>query len=212
MKHLVVVRHGETEWNHDNRVQGSMDVPLSSRGREQTLALARLLARLGKTVDKVFTSDLSRAMETAQILAARLGWPPPVVDPLLREMDCGEWEGRSLDDLREGEPEGWRRWMDDPAFRVPGGESILDVKARARSFLTLRGEELQAAERVVVVAHGLFNRMILSEVMAIEPQRARFFATDNASYAAFRWRGGRVFCDGWNVGCPDVKGGTVPEG
>ncbi len=212
MKHLVVVRHGETEWNHDNRVQGSMDVPLSPRGRGQTLALARSLSRLGKIVDKVFTSDLTRARETAEILAARLGWPTPVVDPHLREMDCGQWEGRSIDDLREREPEGWRRWMDDPAFRVPGGESILDVKARVRTFLTRRGEELGAAERVVVVAHGLFNRMLLSEVMAIEPQRARFFATDNASYAVFRWSRGRVFCDGWNVGCAEAETSSEPEG
>lgn len=212
MKHLVLVRHGETEWNHDNRVQGSMDVPLSPRGREQTLALARVLRRRGRAFDRVYTSDLSRARETAEILAASLGCPAPEVDPLLREMDCGEWEGRSIDDLREREPEGWRRWMDDPTFRVPGGESILDVKARAKTFLALRREELSAVERVLVVAHGLFNRMVLSEVMALEPQRARFFATDNASYAAFRWSRGRVFCDGWNVGCADVENEGEPEG
>jgi broad specificity phosphatase PhoE len=212
MKLLVLVRHGETEWNHDNRVQGSMDVPLSSRGRAQAEALAQELLRRREAYDRIYTSDLKRAGETARILATRLGGPEVAVDPLLREMDCGRWEGLSIDDLREREPEGWRRWMDDPAFRVPGGESILDVRERARAFLESRREELRGAERVLVVAHGLLNRMILSEIMAIEPQRARFFATDNASFARFRWSRGRVFCDGWNVGCPEAEASGPPEG
>lgn len=212
MRLLVLVRHGETEWNHDNRVQGSMDIPLSPRGREQAEALARELLRRREAYDLLFTSDLQRAGETARILASRLGGLDVTVDPLLREMDCGRWEGLAIDDLREREPEGWRRWMDDPSFRVPGGESILDVRERARAFFRNRREELEGAQRVMVVAHGLLNRMILSEVMAVEPQRARFFATDNASFARFRWSRGRVFCDAWNAGCPGAEEAATPEG
>lgn len=212
MRLLVLVRHGETEWNHDNRVQGSMDIPLSARGREQAEALGRELLRRGETFDLLLSSDLKRAAETAQILSSLLKGPAVTVEPLLREMDCGEWEGLSIDDLRRDQPEGWRRWMDDPTFRVPGGESILDVRERAKAFFAAYGQRLEGAERVLLVAHGLFNRMVLAEVMGIEPQRARFFATDNTSLSRFRWSRGRVFCDGWNVVCPGVEGEGTPEG
>jgi len=201
MKFLVLVRHGETEWNSDNRVQGSVDVPLSERGRSQAAALAVALASRGATFPVAYTSDLGRARETARAVQERLGVPRLVVDPLLREMHCGQWEGRSIDELRRAEPEAYDAWMDDPIFRIPGGESVQDVRERVDRFFEARAEELAAADRVLLVAHGLLNRMVLSRVMGIPPQRARYFATDNASVSLFRFTRGRVFCDGWNVGC-----------
>jgi broad specificity phosphatase PhoE len=201
MKYLVLVRHGETEWNSDNRVQGSVDVPLSEKGKAQAAALADALAARGVRFPVAYTSDLSRARETARVVQQRLDVPRLAVDPLLREMHCGDWEGRSIDALRESEPGAYDSWMDDPAFRIPGGESVEDVRARVDRFFESRAGELESAGHVLIVAHGLLNRMILSRVMGLPPQRARYFATDNASVSLFRFTRGRVFCDGWNVGC-----------
>lgn len=102
MTTLLLVRHGETDWNAERRWQGHADVPLNDRGREQAYALAETLA--GETIDAIYTSDLSRARETADILGARLG-VTVVVDPDLREIDVGPLEGLTADESRA--VEGW---------------------------------------------------------------------------------------------------------
>src|SRR5204862_6778501 len=93
---LILARHGETDWNRDGRFQGHADPPLNDRGREQARALASELA--GDVLDAVYTSDLLRAHETAQIVAATKGLSV-VVDPDLRERDVGEWSGLTLPEI-----------------------------------------------------------------------------------------------------------------
>jgi broad specificity phosphatase PhoE len=90
MTTLLLVRHGETDWNAERRWQGHADVPLNERGRDQAERLAEELENA--RVDAVYSSDLSRARETAEIVGARLG-VPVVLDPALREIDVGSREG-----------------------------------------------------------------------------------------------------------------------
>jgi 2,3-bisphosphoglycerate-dependent phosphoglycerate mutase len=103
---LLVVRHGETDWNAERRWQGHADVPLNERGREQARALAESLA--GERIDAIYTSDLSRARETAQTVGARVG-VDVVTDPDLREVDVGPIEGLTAEEAQafdgwQGEP------------------------------------------------------------------------------------------------------------
>ena len=95
MTTLLLVRHGETDWNAEGKLQGHTDRPLNDYGRRQAQALADRLA--GEAIDAVYASDLSRARETAEILGARLGLPV-VVDPDLREKNWGSWEGLTSDE------------------------------------------------------------------------------------------------------------------
>jgi probable phosphoglycerate mutase len=201
MNHLTLIRHGETEWNSDGKIQGSVDVPLSAAGLRQAAELASRLRGEGERFDLLYSSDLLRAAETARILAQELEAPPPRFSPLLRELDCGDWEGRRIEDLKREEPELYERWLGDPAFRIPGGESMLDLRGRAAAFLEEQETGLDGAERVLIVAHGLINRMFLSLLLKLDVHRSRFFSQDNTAINRFTWHGGRVYCDAWNLTC-----------
>jgi 2,3-bisphosphoglycerate-dependent phosphoglycerate mutase len=133
---LLLVRHGETDWNAERRWQGHTDVPLNTRGREQAAALAEQLAGDGR-VDAVYSSDLSRARDTAQAVAQRLGLPV-VVDPDLREIDVGSREGLTGDEVGE------RPWDGEP--HEAHGERVLRAVHRIAA--------AHPAGRVLVVAHG----------------------------------------------------------
>jgi probable phosphoglycerate mutase len=103
MTELLLVRHGETDWNAEGKLQGHTDRPLNDYGRRQAQALADRLA--GESIDAVYASDLSRARETAEILGAKLGLPV-LVDPDLREKNWGNWEGLTSDERLHIEFEG----------------------------------------------------------------------------------------------------------
>ncbi len=117
---LVLVRHGESVANAEGRLAGRMDFPLSGRGRDQAAAAACLLG----TVAGVVSSPLSRAIETASLVAPGV---PVEVDSRWTELDYGELDGTRLGEVPA---EVWGRWRSDPAFRLPGGESLIEVAER----------------------------------------------------------------------------------
>ncbi|MEJ2367810.1 MAG: histidine phosphatase family protein [Acidobacteriota bacterium] len=206
MKRLYLVRHGETAWNSENRIQGSVDVPLSEKGLRQARALGDYLAEGAHGIDRIYTSDLSRSFETGRVVARRLGLPEPHCSPLLRETHCGEWEGRRIDDLREKEPGTYWNWIDHADVPCPGGESILQVRDRvARFFFEENG--LNDAPTVLIVGHGLLNRMVLSVLLHIDAQTSRFFSQDNTAVNVFEWGRMKVYVKAWNV-LPHLEGNS----
>lgn len=136
MTTLLLVRHGETDWNAERRWQGHADVPLNERGREQARALAEELA--DTEIDAIYASDLSRARDTAEAVGTRLGIPV-VTDPALREIDVGPIEG-----LTAEESKGIDSWQGEP--KEAHAQRILDALRRIA--------ERHPAERVLVVTHG----------------------------------------------------------
>jgi probable phosphoglycerate mutase len=136
MTTLLLVRHGETDWNAEHRWQGHADVPLNERGREQARALAEQLA--GESIDAIYASDLSRARETADIVGARLH-VPVVVDADLREIDVGAVEGLTWE-----ESQAFEGWQGEP-HEAHAGRVIAAVDRIA---------ERHPGERVLVVTHG----------------------------------------------------------
>jgi phosphoserine phosphatase len=186
MKKLYLARHGETEWNADNRVQGSIDIPLSDKGREQAKWLVKCLKK-NRLPDVVFSSDLSRAKETADIITSGTGIPKAVSNPLLREINCGKWEGLSLGELEKNYPGEFESWRLNADYKCPEGESVLDVKLRIERFLDEQDEVLSKAESVLIVAHGLFNRAFLSHLMSLGLQECRYFEQDNTALNIFVW-------------------------
>ena len=174
------MRHGATEWNVDKRAQGHADIPLTTSGRRQAHAAASELAEFPITA--VFSSDLVRAADTARVIAADHGCDV-VIDPDLREIDQGEWEGLRVSEIAERWPEIW-----GPArhYRArPGGESPGEVRRRA----------LQAVERIVLahpdghvaaVSHGGTIRWISAEVLGYDDeQSARIRGLGNGGVVAF---------------------------
>jgi broad specificity phosphatase PhoE len=155
---LVLVRHCEPEEDARGRCYGSLDVGLSDAGRAHARELATRLS-----AEAVWTSPRLRARETAAPLAAE-----PIVDDDLRELDFGELEGRTFDEIAESMPDLYREWMETPTrVRFPGGECWADLKERAvRSVARIEGD-------AIVVTHGGVIRAVLSDWLAI-PDEAVF--------------------------------------
>jgi probable phosphoglycerate mutase len=146
---LLLARHGETDWNRDRRFQGHADPPLNDAGREQARALAEELA--GERIDFVYTSDLVRAHETAEIVAARLG-ADVVARSELREIDVGDWEGLTWPEIEERHPEGARSWHEH-GHGWKSGETYDQLGERIIAALRRIAAD-HPAQRVLVVGHG----------------------------------------------------------
>jgi broad specificity phosphatase PhoE len=162
MKRLIIVRHGESEWNADRRLQGRADIGLSARGRSQAEALRPTIAALSP--DRAMTSTLRRARETAAIM----GFPDAEARDELCEIDVGDWTGQSIGDLVAQAPEAYRAWRAGK-FTPGGGEpwsDFLDRIDRATEEL-LGGPE----RAVLLVAHGGVLRALLERLLALSPDR-----------------------------------------
>ena len=192
--HVIVVRHGETQWNIEGRRQGHLDSTLTAKGRAQAEALA---GRFGpESCTAIYSSDLGRAFETARIIAARTGHEI-VPDRRLRERHLGVFQGLSGDEIRERYPREYDEHRNDSAdYAVPGGESFRDQTAR--NILCL--EELarrHPGEVVMVVTHGGVLSALFRHTLAIPLDAPRRFAFKNASVNLFRYRDGAWTLETW---------------
>lgn len=149
---LFLARHGQTDWNAARRFQGASDIGLSERGRDQAAALGRALG--ARRLAAVYVSPLLRARETVAI--AMPGDPVPVI-PMdeLRELSLGDWEGRTVDEIRSEEGDPYLAWLRAPHdCPPPGGEPLDRVAARVRGALDRIAASHGAGDEVLVVAHG----------------------------------------------------------
>lgn len=147
---LILIRHGETIWNRQKRYMGHSDVPLNETGVRQAEALAVRLA--SEPFEAIYSSDLQRARRTAEIIARDSGVAVRL-DPRLRELSFGQWEGTTEDDLRSAHPQEYLAWQTDPSFVPPGGESMDQLGERAYAALReIARNHLMGT--VTVVAHG----------------------------------------------------------
>jgi len=173
---LWLVRHGETEKNRAGVWQGQLDVPLSEVGRRQIERLAARLRRWPTRFDRLYTSDLSRARESAEILGRALGLRP-IADPRLRELCVGELAGKPREAIFERYAAVMERSRKDPwNTRLPGGESLSDLRARLEAFLT----ELPEG-RHLVVAHAGVVRVFVWMALGLEEGAPWRLRVPNAS-------------------------------
>ena len=162
MLRIFLIRHGETEWNTEGRLQGNSDVKLSAEGIHQAYLLAEH-AQL-PNVDVIYSSDLSRAVETAKVLGAKFNLPVTTT-PNLREINFGDWEGKSIAELNEKHPKSFGRFFTAPErCHPPNGETFLEAQARVMN--VVRNIIAEHDNRnVVIVAHGAVNRLILGAAL-----------------------------------------------
>lgn len=151
---LIIVRHGETEYNTQKRYQGQSESPLTERGREQAKSAAKRLC--AENIDLIYSSPLSRALDTAKIIRGDRDIKI-VTDKRLSEIKCGKWEGIQFDELKEMYPCEMDTWLNQPVIhRMPGGETMAEVDARAREFLDeilgkYEGKTILIVTHVIVV-------------------------------------------------------------
>ena len=176
MTELYLVRHGETNWNRQKRIQGLTDIPLNDTGRDQAKATGTLLAR--RRWDAVVSSPLSRARETANIIAVVLGLDEPTTMDAIVERNYGAAEGLNWGEVERDFPRG---------TDVPGRESREQVSARVVPAL-IRLAEQRPGQALVVVSHGGAIRAVLEEV---EPSASHGMIT-NGSVHSFRLEDGAL--------------------
>jgi broad specificity phosphatase PhoE len=159
---IYLIRHAETTWNAEGRLQGTRDAPLSDRGRRQVDRLINALRDVRFAA--VYSSPLERAHGTARAIAAARGLRATPLDAF-REMNQGEWEGRRVDDVAAEYGESLKMWRDSPAeTRLPGGETLAEVARRATAaFGEVAGRH--PGQTVAIVAHGGVNKTILLTLM-----------------------------------------------
>ncbi|MBI4638267.1 MAG: histidine phosphatase family protein [Candidatus Rokubacteria bacterium] len=191
---IYLLRHGAVELAEERRFIGHLDVPLSPLGERQSAAQATRLR--GTRLAAVFSSDLARARRTGEIIGAPHGLTPLAL-PALREMAMGRWDGLTAGEIRAREPEAFATWMSRIGeFPFPGGESVLDLVARAwPAFETIVG--IYDGRAVAVVAHGGTNRAILCRALGVPLRRLLAFGQDYAAlsvleHATGRWRLARL--------------------
>ena len=170
MARLVhLVRHGETEWNRVGRWQGKTDIPLSDAGRAQAHELKERLRDRGIT--RIHASDLSRARETAEIVAAALGPAPLLVrlDARLRERGFGCFEGLTRQECERLHPEAWARYVADRRSTPPDAEPQPEVVSRMLAALTDIAREAPEGSGILVVSHGGAIRSFIHAVTGRVP-------------------------------------------
>jgi probable phosphoglycerate mutase len=191
---LIVIRHGETAWNREKRMQGTTDTLLSDIGRSQAQALGRRLA--SRAFAALYTSDLSRARDTARAIAEHTG-RKPVTDPRLQERRFGIFEGLTAEEIVARFPEEHARFASrDPDYAVPGGESAREFTERCLGCLAeIAGRH--AGDEVVVVTHGLVLDSLYRAAHGLEHGVRRPVPLINASLNVFGYRVGAWRLEVW---------------
>jgi len=166
MTRIILTRHGQTEWNIEGRVQGSLDSPLTEKGLLQARSLAVRLRDEG--IKYIYSSDSLRAIGTAEEIRSELGLGTLCTNPALREFAFGEWEGCIWQDLRIANPEVFKIWDTEPHLvTTPGGENMGLVMERAWKFLQ-EIIKLHPEETVCLVTHGVTLKMLVTKALGFE--------------------------------------------
>lgn len=191
---IVAIRHGETAWNVDTRIQGHLDIALNDTGHWQARQVARALA--DEPLAAVYTSDLQRAHATAQAIAQASG-APLVAEPGLRERSFGELEGRTFAEIEAELPEQARRWRQrDPHFAPTGGETLVQLRERIAA-TTHRLAAQHTEQLIVLVAHGGVLDMLYRLATGLDLQAPRTWLVTNASINRLLWTPQGLTLVGW---------------
>lgn len=188
---LILVRHGETVHNVARIAQGWGDSDLSETGQQQVARLAERLKAFAP--DAIYSSPLGRAITTAEAIARATGLTVNIVDEL-REMNYGRWEGQQFVEVRRIDEANYLRWVDDPDFPCPEGESHSAVLERVQRALAA----INGAKRPVLVTHGTAIRIATTALLELPLSASRNFAQDNAAVNVFVRRGERWVLKLWN--------------
>ncbi|GAB2456775.1 histidine phosphatase family protein [Comamonas humi] len=181
---IIAIRHGETAWNVDGRIQGHTDIPLNAKGEWQAGQVAAALA--DEPLAAIYSSDLSRAWVTAQAIAAS-NRAPLTAEPALRERSFGIFEGRSFADIAVSHPDDATRWRQrDPDYTPPEGESLQTLQQRASAAVD-RLAVRHPGQQIALVAHGGLLDMLYRLATRQPLQAPRTWALGNAAINRLLW-------------------------
>jgi probable phosphoglycerate mutase len=192
---IVAIRHGETAWNVDTRIQGHLDIPLNATGRWQAQRTAGAL--LDEGISAVYSSDLSRALQTAEALGNALSLPV-VTDTRLRERAFGVFEAHTLTEIEARWPAEARRWMQrEPDFAPQGGESLREVYARCIAAVQTLADA-HAGQTIALLSHGGVMDCLYRAATRLDLQARRSWPLGNASINRLLHTGIGLTLIGWS--------------
>ncbi|WP_372647976.1 histidine phosphatase family protein [Draconibacterium sp.] len=193
---ITIIRHGETVWNRQKRIQGQRNSKLSENGITQAQLVAKALAK--REFDVLVSSDLERAVETANIINKQLVLPHEY-NANLRERLFGIFEGKNFAEIEEKYPEEFRRFKErDAGFVVPGGESIEQMYKRVTSEIEAISRKYKD-QKVLIVSHGLVLEMMMYKTFNLKLDEPRAFSINNSSISSFYIDGDNWFLKEWGV-------------
>jgi probable phosphoglycerate mutase len=182
---LIIVRHGESEWNRIHRYQGQLDAPLSELGLQQADALAERLKH--EPLDIIYSSPLQRAAKTAQAIAQHHANVPFVYADELLEIHHGEWQGKYAHEIAEQYAEGLREWRAHPTrAQMPGGESFSNILKRTLDFR----ERIYAQHQdqtVLVSTHDVIVKILVADALGMNMDRINRIWVTNASISVIEY-------------------------
>ncbi|MBB3213794.1 putative phosphoglycerate mutase [Herbaspirillum sp. Sphag1AN] len=198
MTDILLIRHGETDWNVDKRLQGHIDIALNAEGRRQAAALGAALAE--ETLDAVFASDLQRARDTAQAVAQQQGLTVQIV-PALRERCYGGFEGLRHQEIAQPYPADYVAWKArEPDARYPAGERVAETMREFSARAVAAVMELVKQNnyrKIVIVTHGGVLECLYRWSQQSGFGKARDFDIFNASINRLRWDGSHAHIQQW---------------
>lgn len=185
MTKLFLIRHGQTTWNLESRAQGSKNIGLSDKGREQAEFLAKRMKNY--KIDCIYSSDLDRAYETAKAIGKETNISVKKVDGL-REMSFGKWEGLTNEEIITNYNEHYTIWRSKPhEVQIPNGEKLIDVQSRALKAVNSIIDE-NKNKNIVIVSHGVAIKSILLGIMDIDLSNFYKIKQDNTSINVIEYR------------------------
>ena len=200
MTEIILIRHGETDWNRELRFQGQIDVPLNATGHEQARRLAQRLVQEAVVVDHLVSSDLVRTRQTAQpMLGALLPQLQldKLTDPGLREQSFGIVDGMRVQDIQAQHADAWTQWLRfEPDSGMPGGETTLQFHARVMDAFQRLAQQ-HAGQTLVVVTHGGVLDMVWRTAQGLGLSGPRQSTIPNAALSRVRMRPGAIDILAW---------------
>ena len=204
---ILAIRHGETLWNVDSRIQGYLDIGLNDTGRWQAERLG--MALKDEPIAAIYASDLSRAHDTALAVSRHTGVPVQP-EPGLRERSFGEFEGRTFAEIEIELPEQAQRWRQrDPTFTPAGGESLLMLEVRVLS-VAGRLAAQHPGEQIALFAHGGVMDILYRAATRLDLQAARTWALGNTAINRLLWSPEGFSLVGW-ADVQHLSEGTMDE-
>jgi probable phosphoglycerate mutase len=201
---ILVIRHGETPWNLEARIQGHIDIPLNDKGRWQAERVAQALA--DEALHAIYSSDLQRARHTAEAIARASG-VALTLDTQLRERHFGRFEGMTQDEVAAQWPEEARRWRErDPAYGPDGGETLQAFYERCLAAITRLARQ-HAGQSIALVAHGGVLDCFYRAATGVALELPRTWKITNASVNRLLFNGEGFSLVGW----ADNRHLEVPE-
>ncbi|HMO60331.1 MAG TPA: histidine phosphatase family protein [Roseiflexaceae bacterium] len=182
---LIIIRHGESEWNRIGRYQGQADAPLSALGLRQADALASRLCN--EPFDAIYSSPLQRALKTGQAVAQHHPAVPFVIEPALLEIHHGDWQGLMVDEVKERYAAGLAEWREHPTrAQMPNGESFSNILKRVLDFKERIYQQYRDGI-VLISTHDVVVKILVADALGMNMDRINRIWVTNASISAIEY-------------------------